>query len=112
MTARSEEQRRAKGRGRERRILEEREAEYAEKLEEKAVIVAIARRVEGGNCSRRRMTIPLSPAYRMSEKDKERERERNSRETCGESEKEGTSERVQQGTRTQSDDQGGDEEEK
>lgn len=69
----SEEQRRAKGTGRERRILEERGAEYAEKLEEKAVIVAMARRVEGGNCSRRRMTIPLSPAYRMSEKDKERE---------------------------------------
>lgn len=75
----SEEQRRAKGTGRERRILEERGAEYAEKLEEKAVIVAMARRVEGGNCSRRRMTIPLSPAYRMSEKDKEREREEFSR---------------------------------
>lgn len=43
------------------------------------MIVAMAREVEGGNCSRRRMTIPLSPAYRMSEKDKERERERNSR---------------------------------
>lgn len=73
MTA-SEEQRRAKGTGRERRILEERGAEYAEELEEKAVIVAMARRVERGNCSRRRMTIPLSPAYRMSEKDQERER--------------------------------------
>lgn len=96
MTA-SEEQRRAKGTGRERRILEERGAEYAEESEEKAVIVAMARRVEGGNCSRRRMTIPLSPAYRMSEKDKERERE--ILEICGESEKEGTSERVQQGTR-------------
>lgn len=89
------EQRRAKGTGRERRILEERGAEYAEELEEKAVIVAMARRVEGGNCSRRRMTIPLSPAYRMSEKDKEGER--GILETCGESEKEGTSERVQAG---------------
>lgn len=34
--------------GRERRILEERGAEYAEELEEKAVIVATARRVDGG----------------------------------------------------------------
>lgn len=110
MTASEEQRRQAKGTGRERRILEERGAEYAEELEEKAVIVAMARRVEGGNCSRRRMTIPLSPAYRMSEKDKEGER--GILENCGESEKEGTSERVQQGTRTQSDDQGGDEEEK
>lgn len=96
MTA-SEERRRAKGTGGERRILEERGAEYAEESEEKAVIVATARRVEGGNCSRRRMTIPLSPAYRMSEKDKEREREEFSRLAARARRKEGTSERVQAG---------------
>lgn len=38
---------------------------------EKAVIVMVER-IQGGNCSRRRMTIPLSPVYRMNEKDKDR----------------------------------------
>lgn len=46
MTA-SEEQRRAKGTGRERRILEERGAEYAEELEAAAIVV-MAKRGRGG----------------------------------------------------------------
>lgn len=55
--AASEEQRRAKGTGRERRILEERGAEYVEELEEKTVIAVMARRVEGGNCTSHDYTI-------------------------------------------------------
>lgn len=59
------------------------------------------------------MTIPLSPAYRMSEEEIKRERERNSRDLRRESEKEGTSERgAAAGYKAQSDDQGGDEEER
>lgn len=69
MTA-SEEQRRRGAKGTEvekDEFWKNRGAEYAEESEEKAVIAVTAKRVEGGNCSRRRMTIPLSPAYRMSE---------------------------------------------
>lgn len=53
----------------------------------------MAERIQGSNCSRRRMTIPLSPVYRASEKDKDRGILEIFRE------KEGPSGRVQQGTR-------------